>query len=68
LFGSIDIVTGGEGADVFIIGKDNLSSKLTIYSQDYIVFDLDSYQDVMYYPYNGFCTIGAVIIGKIVFD
>jgi hypothetical protein len=36
---------------VFIIGKDNLSSKLTIDSQDYIVFDLDSYQDVMYYRY-----------------
>jgi hypothetical protein len=37
---------------VFIIGKDNLSSKLTVDSQDYIVFDLDSYQDVMYYRYN----------------
>jgi hypothetical protein len=41
LGGTNNNVTGGEGADVFIIGKDNLSSKLTIDSQDYIVFDLD---------------------------
>jgi hypothetical protein len=52
LGGTNNSVTGGEGADVFIIGKDNLSSKLTVDSQDYIVFDLDSYQDVMYYRYN----------------
>jgi hypothetical protein len=31
----------------------DIISKLTIDSQDYIVFDLDSYQDVMYYRYNG---------------
>jgi Ca2+-binding RTX toxin-like protein len=48
LGGTNNIVTGGEGADVFMIGNDNLSSELIVDSEDYIAFDLDSYQDVMY--------------------
>jgi hypothetical protein len=52
LNGIENTVNGGTGADIFIIGNDNIFSKIITDKDDYIAFDLNSYQDTMYYKNN----------------
>lgn len=52
LGGTENKVTGGTGADIFIVGNDNIFSTIITDKDDYIAFDLDSYQDTMYYKSN----------------